>query len=88
MTAQAPHRLPFLFFAEHRSDIVQVLAICRLSPFNGRVASPVYSIRIMVLADSTDFRKVHIVVHNNFDLYVLSETYSAVRALQVIESTC
>jgi hypothetical protein len=25
-----------LFFAEHRLDIVQILAICRFSPFNGR----------------------------------------------------
>jgi hypothetical protein len=38
MTAHAPQRLPFLFFAKHRLDIVQVLAICRFSPFNGRVA--------------------------------------------------
>jgi hypothetical protein len=27
--------LPFLFFAEHRLDIVQTLAICRSSSFNG-----------------------------------------------------
>lgn len=37
-TAHAPHRSPFLFFAEHRFDIVQTLAICRFSPFNGRGA--------------------------------------------------
>ena len=35
VTAHAPHRLPFLFFAEHRLDIAQTLAICRSSPFNG-----------------------------------------------------
>ncbi len=35
VTAHAPHRLPFLFFAEHRWDIVQPLPICRSSPFNG-----------------------------------------------------
>ncbi len=36
-SAHAPHLLPFLFFAEHRLDIVQILAICRFSQFNGRV---------------------------------------------------
>ena len=36
VTAHAPHRLPFLFFVEHRLNIAQVLAICRSSPFNGR----------------------------------------------------
>jgi hypothetical protein len=35
VTAQAPQRLPFLFFAEHRLDIVQFSAICRFPPFNG-----------------------------------------------------
>jgi hypothetical protein len=27
LLTQAPHRLPFLFFAEHRLDIVQKLAL-------------------------------------------------------------
>jgi hypothetical protein len=34
VTAQAPHRLRLLFFAEHRFDIVQPLASYRFSPFN------------------------------------------------------
>src|SRR5208282_50039 len=34
VTAHAPQRLPFLFVAEHRLDIVRVLAICRSSLFN------------------------------------------------------
>jgi hypothetical protein len=36
LMAQAPHRLPFLFLAKHRFDIVQTLALS-FSPFNGRV---------------------------------------------------
>ena len=32
--------IPLRFFAEHRLDIVQTLAICRSSPFNGRGGAP------------------------------------------------
>jgi hypothetical protein len=35
--------LPFLFFAEHRWDIVQLLAIYRFSPFNSRGGTPLGS---------------------------------------------
>jgi hypothetical protein len=44
VTAHAPHRSPFLFFAEHRLDIVQVLVISRSSPLNGGVDRAVRSV--------------------------------------------
>jgi hypothetical protein len=47
---QAPDRLPSPFFAEHRFDIAQTLAIfCRCSPFNNRRGFPTYAIISMYI---------------------------------------
>jgi hypothetical protein len=75
VTGHAPQRLPFLFFAEHRWDIVQLLAIYRFSLFNGRGGLSTSraghsSLFPCLHHDAKESARnsivVHIVVHNSF----------------------